>query len=154
MSTKVRVTNISTGKVVYPVYNKPGVKRIFAKPGSFLMIDIEELEETIYQPGVRELFMEGYLKLEDESVLETLGLVDVGDKMMLTPDEALNLIRSRAVGKIREALEKGTYETRENLIAMALKEKFMDNTANKFFKEYANVDIIQVITLLGDDDSK
>jgi len=149
---KVKVTNMTLGKVVYPVFNKPGIKRIFPKQGSFIMIEIEELEESIYQPGVRELFEAGCLKIEDEAVLELLGLIEISSKVMLDLGQCKELLASRKNSEILKALKEGTTETRNNLVTAAQEIKFMDTVVNKWFIQYCGVDVIQTITLLGEDE--
>lgn len=151
---KVKVINMSLGKVVYPVFNKPGIKRIFPKQGSFIMIDPEELEETIYQPGVRELFEAGVLKIDDKPTLELLGLVEASQKIMLTTEECKKLLQSRKNSEILKVLKGGSEETRENMVIAAQSLKFMDTTVNKWFIEFCKVDIIESITLLGDEETK
>jgi hypothetical protein len=150
--SKVKVTNMSTGKIMYPVFNKPGIKRIFPKHGSFIMIDEEEMEETIYQPGVRELFAEGYLKIDSDELLIKIGLEEMVGQNILDLTSAKALLETRNSGEIRKALKDGTPSSRGQLVAAAQEMKFMDPTINKWFIEYCGVDIIQTIVLLGDDE--
>lgn len=86
MANKVKVVNNTTGNVGYTVPNLH-VRRVF-RPQQTLMVTFEELEEGLYEPGIRKLFENGFLTIENKQDRIDLGLAMVDEKEEIVEDAA------------------------------------------------------------------
>lgn len=110
MNDKVKV--ISTAKatvgITLPEYK---FSRTWAKKGAQVLIDKELLEEAMYQPGVKYLFEQGLLYIEDMEVKKELGLepIDAEEPTeIVIPDSKMvkRLLTVAPVSELKVALEK------------------------------------------------
>lgn len=84
MANKVKVVNNTTGNVGYTVPNLH-IRRVF-RPQQTLMVTFDELEEGLYEPGIRKLFEVGFLTIEKKEDRIALGLAIVDEKEAVIED--------------------------------------------------------------------
>ena len=72
-SNKVKVTSMTTGRlgVIIPEYN---FNRTWPNKGSSMLVDKDVLEQLMFNEGVRYMFDNGMLYIEDMETKKELGL--------------------------------------------------------------------------------
>nr|DAI57090.1 MAG TPA: hypothetical protein [Caudoviricetes sp.] len=129
-------------------------KREFAKEGETKSIDFDTLLEGITSLGVRTLFEEGILYIENKQDRIDLGLEEEGrpEKFkVLTRGQILKLLKVDPISKLQETLEISPKEQINRIAEVAIEEKFTDFDKCNLIKKFCGIDIISSVQNINED---
>lgn len=147
-NTKVLVTN-STDKTVNVALPDIKFKRTWQAMAS-LKVEMEVLQEAIYDRGFIKFLEKGILIIEDKSARVELGLEEEeGEPMVvvISRSEMARLLQGSDLIEFREKLSSITSEQCLTLAEMAIARKVSDINKSQIIKEFCGVDVIKNIQL-------
>ena len=117
MTTKVKVFNVTNGWVGYTNENYK-TRRIWQTPGSFVIIPLEEIQDTLFTPGGEKLYNECLLVKESEA-RELLGL-SIDDNYLLDDTAIDALLKNGTNEELEDILERAPRATKERIFQRAV----------------------------------
>lgn len=129
-------------------------KREFAKEGETKSIDFDTLLEGITSLGVRTLFEEGILYIENKQDRIDLGLEEEGSPekfKVLTRGQILKLLKVDPISKLQETLEISPKEQINRIAEVAIEEKFTDFDKCNLIKKFCGIDVISSVQNINED---
>ncbi len=140
---KVEVKNISTGQVGFlSEYAKK--ERYWPKPGDIRPLTFEELQHALlYQSGVRALFTNGLLYIEDAEVRQELLSEETYVKI-LSLEEMEEALRG-GLSAIKAAVKNSAKENRQKLAMLAYEKRIMDLDIINYLTEISGINIMALI---------
>ena len=151
MNKKVIIENKINSRVVIDVPSL-NLRRIWESKGAKKPIDLEILEQAIYDPGVEYLFKEGILYIEDMDAKIQLGLEDEGatkpTNIVILSD--LDKKKYLTVIKLDDFKKKIAKMNREQLLDLtdfAIQNECIDLDKCEFLKKETGIDIVKAIQL-------
>ena len=129
-------------------------KREFAKEGETKSIDFDTLLEGITSLGVRTLFEEGILYIENKQDRIDLGLEEEGSSekfKVLTRGQILKLLKVDPIAKLQETLEISPKEQINRIAEVAIEEKFTDFDKCNLIKKFCGIDVISSVQNINED---
>ena len=121
-------------------------KRVFEHEGETKSIEFDILSEGLSSNGVRALFEEGILIIENEKDRIDLGLQENetdGERFkVLNHGQILKLLRVDPIAKLEETLSILPREQVLRIADTAIREKFTDYEKCLLIKKYCGVDVI------------
>lgn len=129
-------------------------KREFAKEGETKSIDFDTLLEGITSLGVRTLFEEGILYIENKQDRIDLGLEEEGSPekfKVLTRGQILKLLKVDPISGLQETLKISPKEQINRIAEVAIEEKFTDFDKCNLIKKFCGIDIISSVQNINED---
>ena len=129
-------------------------KREFAKEGETKSIDFDTLLEGITSLGVRTLFEEGILYIENKQDRIDLGLEEEESPekfKVLTRGQILKLLKVDPIAKLQETLEISPKEQINRIAEVAIEEKFTDFDKCNLIKKFCGIDVISSVQNINED---
>lgn len=123
-------------------------KRVFTKNGEIKTIPFEIMYEAVTSHGVRAMFDEGMLYIDNEQDRIDLGLQEEGSQpsfIPLTDLEVLRALKSDPIDKFEEIIKKQPKEQIMRIANIAIKNKILDYGKCELIKHYCGVDVIGAI---------
>lgn len=123
-------------------------KRDFSKEGEVKNIDFEVLYEGVSSLGVRTLFEEGILYIENKQDRIDLGLEEEGSEekfKILNRGQILKLLKVDTASVLEDTLKELPREQVNRIASIAIEEKFTDFEKCKIIKKYCGVDVISSV---------
>ena len=121
-------------------------KRVFTKEGETKAIEFDILYEGMSTYGIRTLFEEGILIIENEQDRIDLGLqenqAETAKFQVLNRGQILKLLRVDPIAKLEETLSILPREQILRIADVAIKEKFTDYEKCQLIKRACDIDII------------
>lgn len=147
---KIKVRNNVTHNVGYTLPNS-GLTKNFL-PGQIIPVNLEEIEEALYQPGVMVLFQQGLLAVDslEERIACGLAIEDDDKKIMqdvvgvYTKEEIVAALKSDKLIDIVQILKDGTSATKQRIIDLALEYEIFDGKKNAEIKKYTGADVFEI----------
>ena len=140
-STLISIINNTGGGVAY--YNDMGILRRWEMPGSVKKIQLLELQQSISQTGVYNLFERGSLLIDHNDavdVMDMLGLSEL-DEYVCTLDEIGELLNGSDYDDLKAVLKWGSKSQTETIISLATNQKLSDANVISIIKEVSGVDV-------------
>ena len=128
-------------------------KREFSKEGETKNIDFDTLYEGVSSLGVRTLFEEGILYIENQKDRIDLGLEEEGQVekfKILNRGQILKLLKVDPLSKLEETLEVLPREQVNRIANVAIEEKFTDYDKCNVIKKYCGIDVISSVQNLNE----
>lgn len=128
-------------------------KREFSKEGETKTIDFDTLFEGITSQGIRTLFEEGILHIENRQDRIDLGLEEEnqeGKFKVLNRGQILKLLRVDPISKLKEIISIVPREQINRIAEVAIEEKFTDFDKCNLIKKSCGIDIISSVQNLND----
>ena len=129
-------------------------KRTFTKEGEIKTIDFDTLYEGVTMLGVRTLFEEGVLYIENKQDRIDLGLEEEGQAekfKILNHGQIIKLLRLDPIEKLEETLKTLPKEQVNRIAEVAIEEKFTDFDKCNLIKKYCGIDIISSVQMLNEE---
>lgn len=123
-------------------------KREFTKEGETKSIDFDTLFEGVTSLGVKTLFDEGILYIENKQDRIDLGLEEEGQPekfKILNRGQILKLLKVDPISKLEETLSTLPLEQINRVAEVAIEEKFTDFDKCTLIKKFCGIDIISSV---------
>lgn len=129
-------------------------KRDFTKEGETKSIDFDTLFEGVTSLGVRTLFDEGILYIDNKQDRIDLGLEEEGQPerfRILNRGQILKLLKVDPVSKLQETLETLPREQINRIAEVAIEEKFTDFEKCNVIKKFCGIDVISSVQNMNEE---
>lgn len=129
-------------------------KRDFTKEGETKAIDFDTLFEGVTSLGVRTLFDEGILYIDNKQDRIDLGLEEEGQPerfKILNRGQILKLLKVDPVSKLQETLETLPREQINRIAEVAIEEKFTDFEKCNVIKKFCGIDVISSVQNINEE---
>ena len=150
---KVKIKNLVNSRVVIEDPNTR-ISRVWEKRGAVRTIEMEDLEELIYTPGVEYMFREGVLDIVEpnrEEILVKLGLQeeDGSNKIIILSDEDKRKLMSdvTTVASFRKKVSELPREQVNELVDYCVDNKIMNYEKVDILKSKTGKDIFSMVRL-------
>lgn len=120
-------------------------KRTFMKEGETKSIDFDVLYEGVTMLGIKTLFEEGILYIENQQDRIDLGLEEPNQEAkfkILNHGQIIKLLKLDPISKLQETLTVLPKEQINRIAEIAIEEKFTDFDKCNLIKKYCGIDII------------
>ena len=126
--------------------------RVWLGKGSVQKIEKDMLEQIMYDPGVRYMFDNGILYIEEMDTKKELGLEPEDAKeptniIVLTDKQKRDCLIKLPYNKFTEMVDKLSMEQLSELAQYAIDNKMMDYERDKYIMDKCGRDIINAIRL-------
>ena len=155
MENKVKVKSLVSSRVILSV---PDIrlKRVWEKKNAIKVIPYEQLEEAMYSPGVRELFEDGVLGIDDMEIkialdLEPEGATEPVNIITLDDKQRERYLKVMPLHEFKEAIKKLPKEQIMELAQYAIENEIMDYDKSQILLKLTDIDVISAIKLNRDD---
>lgn len=154
---KVKIRNMVKSRVVI---NEPSLRmyRAWERKGAIRTIEMEDLEELIYNPGVEYMFREGILVIEDpkkDEILVKLGLQDEDgtNQIVILSEEDMKELMGATVSlaTFREKISELPKGQLNELVNYCVDNKITNYEKVNILKSKTGKDILSMIRLLDAD---
>jgi len=145
---KIPVANKSLGSVSYE-HEGLRVRRFWDKPETSLLIPFEELEEVLFESGIKALF-EMCLFVKDAEVREELGLLDSANDINAFAREDLIALLQGDFQKLVESVEEATPETLSLLGDLAVEIRLDSLSKLNYLSEKTGQDYQSILKIVQD----
>ena len=142
---KIPVINYADSAVSYFLEDRR-IRRLWTVKGQKILIDAEEIREALYEPGIRNLFTEGYLGMENAIDREYVEL-DVPQVVSYAPfnDIAANkLMALNDIEELKTKIKKLAPNGRDTLIRKAVESDNINYNVVNAIKEVTNIDVMKI----------
>lgn len=148
---KIMVTSMTSGRIGIDLPDLR-FKRVWEKKGSKKPIDLEILEQALYNPGVEYMFKEGILYIEDMDAKIKLGLEPEGAKepenvIVLSDAQKKRLLTVAPMQDLKETVSKLSYEQIQDLVEYAIQNEITNMDKCEYLKKITQTDIIKAVQL-------
>ena len=129
-------------------------KREFSKEGETKLIDFDVLSEGITSLGVKTLFDEGILYIENKQDRIDLGIEDENEPekfKILNRGQILKLLKVDPISKLQEILEVLPREQINRIAEVAIEEKFTDFDKCNLIKKSCGIDVISSVQNINEE---
>lgn len=129
-------------------------KRDFTKEGETKAIDFDTLFEGVTSLGVRTLFDEGILYIDNKQDRIDLGLEEEGQPerfRILNRGQILKLLKVDPISKLQETLETLPREQINRIAEVAIEEKFTDFEKCNVIKKFCGIDVISSVQNMNEE---
>lgn len=129
------------------------VNKTWDKKGVVRPIDFDTLRDLIYEPGVEQLFRDGYLIIDDMEIKKALGLEPEDAEepvniIILTDIQKDNLLKNKPFPDFKMTADKMSYNQLLELAEYAIENDIMIGfDKNKYILERAGKNILKTIEL-------
>lgn len=140
-TTLIEIVNNTGGGLSY--YNDMGILRRWERPGSLKKIQLLELQQTISQTGVYNMFERGSLLINHNDavdIMDMLGIPEL-DEYVCTLDEIEELLNGSDYEDLRAVLKWGSKSQTETIISLATNKKIKDANVISIIKEITKVNV-------------
>lgn len=155
--SKVRIKSLVSGRIGI-VDNNTRIRRDWDKKGAIRLIDMEDLEQLVYDPGVEYMFKQGMLGIDEpnsKELLIALGLEEEGvpetEIVTLTEEEMKDLMTSKSISFFRKKVKQLPKEQLTELVNFCIKNELTNYEKVMILKELTKVDILNAIRINKED---
>lgn len=145
MQRKVQVKNLSTGRVFYTIPNL-NVQRRFL-PGMTIELPFDEVQQGLYEYGIRVMFTDGLLTVVGDRDAIDLGL-KIGQGVIDVPPaddtEILKHLRGSAIA-LNKFLENASPVVKENAGALAVQNRITEPGKVKIIERHTGVNVLAAL---------
>lgn len=128
------------------------IRRTWDQKGAVRTIDLDVLEELIYNPGVEYMFKEGILGIDDMEVkialgLEPEGAVEPENIVIFDDNMKKRLLAYMPFTEFKENVDKAPREQLFGLVDYAIDNELIDIDKINYLKDKTQIDILSAIQL-------
>ncbi len=134
--------------------NVPEIRlsRTWEKKGAIKEIDLEKLQEAIYEPGVQYMFEQGILIIDDMEAKIALGLEEEGTKeptniIVLTEEQKKRYMTALPITEFRRKVKELPYEQAVELAQYAIENSYASIDKVEVLKKITDIDVLKAIQL-------
>lgn len=134
--------------------NVPAVpfKREWIGKGAVQKIDMDVLEQVLYDPGAKYIFDNGILYIEDMETKQELGLepMDVEEPVniiVLSDKEKRDLLINKPFDEFKATMDKLSVEQAAEVAQYAIDNKLLDLERDEYIKSKCGRDVITAVRL-------
>ena len=134
--------------------NVPEIRlsRTWEKKGAIKEIDLEQLQEAIYEPGVQYMFEQGILIIDDMEAKIALGLEEEGTKeptniIVLTEEQKKRYMTALPITEFRKKVKELPYEQAVELAQYAIENSYASIDKVEVLKKITDIDVLKAIQL-------
>jgi len=151
MNKKVKITALVDGTIGINDSDLR-IRRTWDQKGAVRTIDLDVLEELIYNPGVEYMFKEGILGIDDMDVKIALGLEPEGaiepENIVIFDDNMKKrLLAYMPFTEFKENVDKAPREQLFGLVDYAIENELIDIDKINYLKDKTQIDILSAIQL-------
>ena len=151
MDNKVMVENLTSRRVVLRI-PEVNLKAVFEKKGVKRPINIEVLQQALYDSGVEYMFTQGILGIDNMEQKKFLGLEPEDatapqNIIILTENQKTRLLTVAPLRDLKETLETLPYEQIRELASFAIEHEYTNIDKCDLLKKYTQIDIIKAVQL-------
>ena len=151
MNKKVKITALVDGTIGIDDSDLR-IRRTWDQKGAVRTIDLDVLEELIYNPGVEYMFKEGILGIDDMEVKIALGLEPEGatepENIVIFDDNMKKrLLAYMPFTEFKENVDKAPREQLFGLVDYAIENELIDIDKINYLKDKTQIDILSAIQL-------
>lgn len=148
---KVIVTNMVNRRVGMTLPDLH-FKRTWEKKGAKKPIDLEILEQAIYDPGVEYMFRQGILAIDDMEVKKFLGLepedaTEPENIIILTDAQRKRYLTVAPISELKEIMKSISYEQRLEMANYAIENNLDSVDRAEVIKSFTDIDVISAIRI-------
>lgn len=146
MERKVLLKNLSNSMVTYNIPNRHVSRQLL--PYSSIQVPFDEIQEGLYQQGIKVLFAEGILATENIRDAIELDL-EVGMGIVNTEPVDKEEIVSKLNGpngELFKFLKAASPTVKENVALLAIEHRIVDAGKVKIIKDATGTDVLAAIT--------
>ena len=134
--------------------NVPAIsfKREWIGKGAAQKIDIDTLEQILYDPGAKYIFDNGILYIEDLETKQELGLEPIDTEkpvniIVLSDAEKRDLLTNKSLNEFKKTIDKLSVEQIIEVAQCAIDNKLLDLDRDEYIKSKCGRDIITAVKL-------
>ena len=132
------------------------IKRTWDKKGAVRVIEKDDLEQMMYNPGIEYMFKQGMLAIVDDDADKLnveLGIQEEGEepKILALTDERMNEIMKMKMPDFRAAVKKLSHEQLQELVAYCIEHELTNYDKVMLLKDLTQIDILSAIRLNRED---
>ena len=148
---KVIVTNMVNRRVGMTLPDLH-FKRTWEEKGAKKPIDLEILEQAIYDPGVEYMFRQGILAIDDMEVKKFLGLepedaTEPENIIILTDAQRKRYLTVAPISELKEIMKSISYEQRLEMANYAIENNLDSVDRAEVIKSFTDIDVISAIRI-------
>ena len=146
MERKVLLKNLSNSMVTYNIPNRHVSRQLL--PYSSIQVPFDEIQEGLYQQGIKVLFAEGILATENIRDAIELDL-EVGKGIVNTEPVDKQEIISKlngSNGELFKFLKTASPTVKENVALLAIEHRIVDAGKVKIIKDTTGTNVLAAIT--------
>ncbi len=149
MEQKVKIESLVNGLV--SINNSDlRIQRTWERKGAVKSIDLDVLEELIYDPGVEYMFRQGILAINDMDVKKKLGLepedAEEPVNIIIFDDNKMDRLMTRMpFYEFKQEVDRAPLEQVRNLVEYAIEHEYTDYEKCKYLQEKVQTNILAVI---------
>lgn len=147
----VTIKNTSGGYCGYIIANK-NVRRELT-PKMELRVSYEEIQEGLFDIGIRRMFTEGLLSFKDKKDAVDLGLLEEEIPVVTDDVELLNVLKSGHSGNIYKIIKDATLAERDRIIATIVQHKILNEAVIKWAEELLHFNVLTAVKNIRDAES-
>lgn len=127
-------------------------KRVWEKRGAVKPIELEVLEQLMYNEGVEYMFKEGMLVIDDMEVKKVLGLEpedaeEPQNIIVLTDKERERYLNTLPVVEFKTKIKELSHEQLNVMVEYAIEKELTNIDKSEILKELTGIDIIKAVQL-------
>ena len=146
MERKVLLKNLSNSMVTYNIPNRHVSRQLL--PYSSIQVPFDEIQEGLYQQGIKALFAEGILATENNRDAIELDL-EVGKGIVNTEpvdkEEIISKLKG-SNGELFKFLKTASPTVKENVALLAIEHRIVDAGKVKIIKDATGTNVLAAIT--------
>lgn len=148
LNRRVAIRNNTDALFYYEIPNRH-VKREIPAHG-FLRVPFEEIQEGLYDKGLRIAFQEGRLKIVNEQDALDLEINDILPKSNHSVEELAAIIRKGDKGEIEKVMREATSQEQQSIITLLVHNGISDKFYVDLVKKLYNYDLLKAITIINE----
>lgn len=152
MAKKVKVTN-NVNQYITLTEPSLNFRMVFERKGASRFVDLEMLQQLIYNVGVEHMFKQGLLTIDDMEAKITLGLEPEGAKepvniIILTDAQKRRHLTVSPMDEFKKTVDSLSLEQKKELARFAIANELIGNMEKvDYLQEKTGIDILKAIQM-------
>lgn len=140
----VIIKNTSGGYAGYTIANR-NIRRELS-PNMELRISFDEMQEGLFDPGLRRMFTEGILSFKNKQDAIDLGLIEEEIPVVIDDSEIVAILQSNHSGNIYNLMKTAAGAEKDRIIDAIIKHKILNEPTIKWADELLGFNPLTAIT--------
>lgn len=156
MAKKIKVTN-NVNQYITLVDPSLNFRMVFERKGVSRLIDLDTLQQMIYNIGIETIFKQGLLTIDDMEAKVALGLEPEGAKepvniITLTDAQKRRHMTVSPIAEFKEIVNKLPFEQKKDLAYFAIANELIGNMEKvDYLQQKTGIDILKGIQMKRED---
>lgn len=156
MAKKIKVTN-NVNQYITLVDPSLNFRMVFERKGVSRLIDLDMLQQMIYNIGIETIFKQGLLTIDDMEAKVALGLEPEGAKepvniITLTDAQKRRHMTVSPIAEFKEIVNKLPFEQKKDLAYFAIANELIGNMEKvDYLQQKTGIDILKGIQMKRED---